>query len=528
MSNNTNKHFSSKKFKYGSSAVVFTAVFIAFIILVNVLLSFVDSTSGGLYVDMTSKQLYGVSEASTAILSEVDKPVEIIFCSPRDRIADEDILNPILLLAESYEKTFDNVSVIYKDKLSDVRFFDRFIKTSDDTISSYSVIVNCPSTGLSKIYGWDDMYKYNTEGALFAFDGEYKLTSAILSTARSDDDMLSAGLVTGHGEDTGHGIRHFLEDYGYDVSVVDLKSISKDELADFDILLVCNPTVDFIGMQKSDIEASDEAALQTQEQAGEASETVTIEGKSVNEIEKLRDYVTEDFGNLFLFFDPNYANMPELFSLMEDGFGVRISNLYPVIDYGTILNTSSYSSEDWRFFGTYGTDSSLSGYAMHKAISESGAGSLPVFGMSCLMDIPKNDIGGYMEVSPIVTASESAVVMAGSEVLEVPFVPLMTLSKYTKLIDSKEMSGHAVICASGAFVDELDSPAFANADLFKQILSKTGNENAALDIEFKVLDESTLEVTSTDADGMMKRLGIVIPVIIAVIGIAVFIKRKYL
>ena len=523
MSNNTNKHFSSKKFKYGSSAVVFTAVFIAFIILVNVLLSFFDSKTGGFNVDMTSKRLYGVSEASAEALGSVDKPVEIIFCSPRDRIADEDILNPILMLAESYEKSFDNVSVIYKDKLSDVKYFDRFIKTSDDTISSYSIIVNCPSTGLSKIYNWDDMYKYNTEGLPFAFDGEYKLTSAMLSTARSDDDMLSAGLVTGHGEDTGHGIRHFLEDYGYNVSVIDLKSITDDELAGYDLVLVCNPTVDFIGMQKTEIQASENEG----EAAETSDETVTIEGKSVNEIQKLRDYVTESFGNLFMFFDPNYANMPELFSLCEDGFGVRISNLYPVIDYATILNTSSYSAEDWRFLGSYSTDRASAGYKMHKNISESGTGSLPSFGMSCLMDIPKASKGA-MEISTIVTASESAVVMAGSEVMEVPFVPLMTLSKYSRLVDSKEYSGNAVICASSAFTKELDSPAFANADLFKQMLSKMGNENASLDIEFKVLDESNIEVTSADADGMMKKLGILIPVIIAVVGIAVFIKRKYL
>ncbi|MBQ8759789.1 MAG: hypothetical protein IJZ20_08875, partial [Clostridia bacterium] len=69
---------------------------------------------------------------------------------------------------------------------------------------------------------------------------------------------------------------------------------------------------------------------------------------------------------------------------------------------------------------------------------------------------------------------------------------------------------------------------FANADLFKNMLSKMGNSYAALDIDFKVLDESTIEVTTADADGMMKKLAIVIPVIIAVAGIAVFIKRKYL
>ena len=517
MNNNKNR----AKFRYGTSAAIFTAVFVAFVILINVLLSFVDERMGGLYVDMTSKSLYEVSDASVAALSGVDKPVEIIFCQPKDKIVDVDLLNPVRMLAESYEKTFKNVSVVYKDKIRDVAYFNNFIKTSDDTISSYSVIVNCPSTGLSKIYSWENMYKYNTENMPFAFDGENKFTSAIVSVARNDDNMLRAGLVTGHGEDTGHHISHFLEDCGYEVSVVDLKTTDRKELAKYSVLLVCNPVVDFIGMKAGSLSENtqDGEALQS-------TEAVT-EVKSVNEIEKLRDYVTEDFGNLFLFFEPNYANMPELFSLVSDGFGVRISNLYPVIDYGTILNTSSYSAEDWRFFGSYSTETGTAGYNMHKAISEKGAANKPAFGVSCLMDIPKPVIGP-MEISPIVVAGDSAVVLTAEETLEVGGIPLMTVSKYSKLVDSKEKNGHAVVCASSAFLSELDSPALANADLFKQILSKTAGGNIITDIEFKVLDESNIEVTTAVSDSMTKKLGIIVPAIIAVIGIAVFVKRKYL
>jgi len=271
MNNNTKKRFSSKKFRYGTSAVVFTAVFVVFVLLVDLLLSFIDGISGGLYVDLTSKSLYGVSEASFEALKDVDKPVEIIFCSPKDKIIEEDILNPISKLAESYEKNFDNVTVIYKDILSDVAYFNEFKKTSEDVIDSYSIIVNCPGTGLSKIYSWSNMYKYNTEGVLFAFDGENKLTSAVLSVARSDENMLTAGLVTGHGEDTGHSIQHFLEDYGYAVSLVDLKTVESDELATYDVLVVAKPVVDFIGMKETpslptvtqESSESDEAAENT-------------------------------------------------------------------------------------------------------------------------------------------------------------------------------------------------------------------------------------------------------------------------
>ena len=55
-----------------------------------------------------------------------------------------------------------------------------------------------------------------------------------------------------------------------------------------------------------------------------------------------------------------------------------------------------------------------------------------------------------------------------------------------------------------------------------------GNTNIAANIDFKVLDESDISVTRADVDRLTRRLGIIFPVIIAVIGVAVFIKRKYL
>ena len=51
------KLVSSRRFKYGSSAVAFTAIFIVFVLLINVLVSVIASKTGGLYIDMTSKKI---------------------------------------------------------------------------------------------------------------------------------------------------------------------------------------------------------------------------------------------------------------------------------------------------------------------------------------------------------------------------------------------------------------------------------------------------------------------------------------
>jgi len=111
--------FSTRKFKYGSSAVVFTAVFVVLVILVNALLSVIDSKVGGLYVDLTSKKIFSVTDASKEALKDVTLPVEIIFCREPDIIASSDYADPIKRLAESYEKELSNITISYHDIVSD-------------------------------------------------------------------------------------------------------------------------------------------------------------------------------------------------------------------------------------------------------------------------------------------------------------------------------------------------------------------------------------------------------------------------
>ena len=54
------KNTTAKKFKYGSLSVVFTVVFIALVIGVNLIVSALD-TSFNLRVDLTETELYSIS-----------------------------------------------------------------------------------------------------------------------------------------------------------------------------------------------------------------------------------------------------------------------------------------------------------------------------------------------------------------------------------------------------------------------------------------------------------------------------------
>ena len=495
----------SKKVRYGSSAIVFTTVFVVFILLLNVVISVIDDKTGGLYIDMTNQQIYTVGEQSKKALENVTQPIEIIFASPKDIVEGADSLNSVKMLCESYASLYENITVSYRDVLSEVAYFNQFKTTSADEITSTSLVIYCPSTGLSKIFSladnpsyiMSDMYKYSSETYRhFAFDGENKLTNAFLTVTANSSSTLKAGFISGHNEQINDVLKVFLEDNGFTVDTVELRKTSSTELSQYDLLIVCEPRNDFSGRS----------------------------GGAVNEIELLRDYVIESFGNIMFFTGYSGTELDELYSLIEENFGVKVNNASGVIESSenAIAGTGGTG-----FFGSYSTDTTTNGYKIHKSFSQGQTRSDPRFeNCSSLEIVFKND--PYFDVSPIIVTSGKAVSFDGKTAKSHAVQPLMTLSRYTKLIDGVERKADVIVCSSSSFLNYLNIPAYSNSDILRSAISQMSDGISAASIDFKLIDEYAITVTKETSDNMTRRLAVICPVIIAVIGIVVFIKRKYL
>ena len=211
---NFKKILSSKKFKYGSAAVVLTAVFCAFVILVNALFTVISNKNGGFYIDLTEEKIYDLSAKSIEVITELDKKVEIIFCMTEDRIDDSSALSYVKRLAEKYSSLTGNVDVVFRDSVKEPIYFNQFKKTSTDTISQASVIINCPESKRYIVYSDRNFFKFSAEtGAMFAYDGESKLTGAIVQTALNQTQK--AAFITGHGEEKRSTLETLLKEQGY-------------------------------------------------------------------------------------------------------------------------------------------------------------------------------------------------------------------------------------------------------------------------------------------------------------------------
>jgi len=240
-----NNPFASRTFKYGSIAVIFSAVFIAAIILINVVISAVNSKVG-LYVDLTSEKIYGITDSTTKALSKIDTPVEIIFCQVADKLDDDLYLSKVKKLAETYVEKFPNVSIKYYDTIADPTLVYQYKTTSATSIPNTSVIVSCPSTKQYKVFARDAFFtKAESTNSVFGFNGEMRFTSAILQTARPDSPI--ALFTTGHGETVSAPLQDLLVNAGYVIETVDLKAGKLDSKAK--LIVISSPQNDFTGLK---------------------------------------------------------------------------------------------------------------------------------------------------------------------------------------------------------------------------------------------------------------------------------------
>ena len=72
-----------RKLKYGSVAMAFTIVFVAVIFILNVVMSAIHNANP-MMIDMTKKQIYGITDDSRELLKDVTAPVDIVFFMPID------------------------------------------------------------------------------------------------------------------------------------------------------------------------------------------------------------------------------------------------------------------------------------------------------------------------------------------------------------------------------------------------------------------------------------------------------------
>ena len=150
--------FKNKRFKYGSLSVVFTVLFIAMIIVLNLIVTSIDEKVG-LRIDLTQTQLYSISEDTDTALrvglgDEYDSfDVTIYFLADRDLFTyydtayynangtDREHFTRVRDLAEEYARKYpNNVKVEYIDINKEPELANKYLTESQTSLSYNNVI----------------------------------------------------------------------------------------------------------------------------------------------------------------------------------------------------------------------------------------------------------------------------------------------------------------------------------------------------------------------------------------------------
>lgn len=492
---NIKKYFDSRKFKYGSVAVIMTVAFIAVILLANLMIT-VLGNKYSLYADMTTREFYTVSQASVQQLSQIKTPVEIVFFQKSDDIADPSqsatALGYVKYLAEEYGKKFDFVTVKYIDMLKHPADANAY-KSGSDTIRTDSVVINCPSTGRKKTVQIKGFFTFNSNNELYGFNGEKRITSCILQVVNQNKPKVL--FSTGHEEYLSNSFGTLFQDEGYEVGVID---ISTAEIPyDTDLLVINMPKRDFSGIEA--------------EQNG-----------GTNEIERIKNYIQNDYGDVILVLSASYPDLPELKELLEDNFGITYVAQTVLTDTAsnTVQNDGAYIIAQ-----PCGTEESFE-YQMHKSVTEKGIKIVAPYSVQLKI---VGSVDKY--VMPILSTSATSKVMSidGKTTVEAPNTPIVALSsKISYDDDDNEKRGNLLVAGSMLMFEDncTGNSSYGNADFLYGILKTLGNKSVSVDIAAKPFDDNYLDITKGQANKLSFAVIAILPIIILVAGVAVWYVRK--
>jgi ABC-2 type transport system permease protein len=225
-----------KKFRYGAFSALAAALFVALLLVVNLIVA-----SLNLKYDLSADKKFSLSKQSLDILAGLERPVTIYALC---REGTDDLQYRSLLKA--YPEASGKISLVYRDPVKFPQFAEKFRQNGED-IPIDSVIVE--SGDRFRVIKADDLvtvgYDYSTyQQRLESIDIEPQVTNALRYVEGEGTVVVYA--VTGHDEiPLTDAIAKQVKMAGYDAAELDL--LKEDVPEDAAALLLAAPSRDYTG-----------------------------------------------------------------------------------------------------------------------------------------------------------------------------------------------------------------------------------------------------------------------------------------
>lgn len=492
MAKNEKHKFNKTRLKYGSYAAIITAVVIAIVIVINVLVGTL-SDKYGLTLDMTRNQLFSLSADAQEYINNLDQDI-VIYTTFEAGNGDTTIENAL----QKIQAASSRISIQNVDPIKNPSFAEQFNSDKATSIARGSLIVTNPEKTRFKVYSQDDLYETTIDYQTYqqktsGLQVEQRIISALVYITNEDTPMIY--LLQGHQEPKLSNLstlRTSLEDNNYQVEELNLAE-SDVELKKGDTLMIVSPQIDL----------------------------------SEDERLKIEKFIVNEGGRVIMFRDTVIdAASLERFDSIAAMFDVTFNN-----DLVGEEDTGAYYNSPFYLVPTYGT------HEITNKLSRDGRPAiLPVSGSITLSDIERTDI--ETEVFLTSSANSYAKTDVANENMTTtreegdPSGPF-NLGVTSKRVDAMndDNSAYFVGFASSSFVQSGDFLSmFGNQDLVLNSLSWMQTEKGSdITISSKSLGSSTLNITTQAQLYTLMAVSIItLPVILLVIGLTVYLRRRHL
>ncbi len=501
MNTSVNSILKSKKMKYGSTATVFTVLFIAFIIIFNVIFSALASKYMW-YIDMTDTGLYSLSDATYELLGDIDDEIKITFCMDKDELEADGSMHYILNTARLLETEFDNITIDYRDSVTNNVYLQKYTTTSSPYIYTTSVIVESGTE--FRLFAYSSFFITDTTDTeyVWAYKGEEQFVSAILQVTA--DEFPIAYFTVGHGEavnsdEDAIALISLFQSSGYDVRPIDLSKEEVDPAAR--VMIINDPKFDFGGYGEESVGDS--------------------------EIDKI-DHFLDGLGSLFVFVDPEKVETLTNLNEFLYEWGIEFIPNTTVSDPENAVSVDGFS-----VVGQYNENTEELASSIYKEITSMSSRPKVIFRNAApirrVYDQKSFGVDSRATSHVFFAAPTAELTKNGVTEPMTETYGLMTITQETRVVDNEYYTSYVLASGTPKFAvsQYLLSNVYANSDVLYACMRAFGKERVPADIKFKVFNDYDLDITTAEANRWTYGLIIVMPVVILAACVVVSVRRKY-
>lgn len=497
----------SRRFRYGSMATAITAVVAVLVVVLNVVVSLLADRFP-INIDLTQNKLFSLSDNSVEIAKSINKDVQVIVFDSEDLYKNPNMGSDYYQVEALYKEIYKalqqytsysggKVTVKYEDLNLNPQLATQYNKYE---VTSGDILLLCGDRYQKASF--NDMYEISgdgyTQAQTVSSKVEVALASRIKNVMRDTVQVITAFVGHEEDEDTVSALKSIYEANGYEFKELNLAS-SEEIDANTVAGLIVGPTKDF----------------------------------TAEEIERLQKWLDNDGKldrNLMVFADFQ-AECKNLYEFLNVEYGLEVTD-------NLIMETSL--TRTFRYSGYY-PYADTADTEFTKDLSGSGNVLIPLTRQ--IITHKENNAENSLYNVPLITSPESAKLMKIKDATDenasseddksfaadaYPINGMAAAVKWT-YVDNEQVKTNVILSGSSQIILAASQANVKNENVLISALNAMTGVVDDINVSTKSLERDT--ITFSDSTTLIVGLGVFtvgIPVIILVICLVVFLKRRHL